>query len=67
VIPYVERLAEPVDVLGDAELLDPLRPCGLKVALHVRGREVLLRARTEVVRAQVNVIIGEHRAGTLAT
>ena len=60
VAPHIERLAEAVDVLRDAELLDSPRARGAAVARRVRRREVLLRCRLERVGAQVKVIVGEH-------
>ena len=45
VAPEVERLAEAVDVLGDAELLDPGRRGGGQVAVDVLGGEVALGRR----------------------
>ena len=54
--------AEAIDVLRDAELADPPRARLLAIALGVGLREVLGRARVEVVGAQVNVVVGEHRS-----
>ena len=61
VAPEVERLGEAVDVLGDAELLDPRRLGGGQVAVDVLGREVALRRRCRLVGAQVQVVVGQHR------
>ena len=63
VAPDLERLAEAVDVFGDAELGDPALGGGLAVALGVGRRVVLGDARVGVVGAQVQVVVGEHRGG----
>ena len=66
VLPDVERRAEAVDVLGDAELLDPALGGDVAVALGVGGGEVALGRRgLDVVGAQVDVVVGQH-GGTLA-
>src|ERR1700679_3807258 len=60
VTPEVERLAEAVDVLGDAQLLDPGGVGGGPVALRVLGGEVTLEGGSVLVGAEVEVVIGEH-------
>src|ERR1044072_4758360 len=60
--PEVERLGEAVDVLGDAELLDPGLGGGGKVAIDVLGGEEALGRRLLIVGPQVQVIVGEHGA-----
>ena len=63
VTPQLERLGEPVDVLGDAELVDAGLASGRQVPLDVpvgeRGR---VRRLAVGVLAQVDVVIGEHGA-----
>ena len=49
--PDVERGAEPVDVLGDAQLLDARLARGLQVALDVVGGEVTLGFGAGIIRA----------------
>ena len=63
--PQLERLDEAVDVLGDAQLLDPGGVRRLAVALDVLRREVALRRRPGLVRAQMEVVVGQHRGTTL--
>ena len=65
VAPEVERLAEAVDVLGDAQLLDPGRRGGGQVALDVLGGEVALDGGPVLVRAQVQVVVGQHGVASL--
>ena len=48
-------------MLGDAQLLYPGRPGRLPVALDVLGGEVALGRGVGLVRAQVEVVVGEHR------
>ena len=61
-LPDVERGGEAVDVLGDAQLGDAALGRDLAVALGVGGGEVLLGGRARVVRAQVDVVVGQHRS-----
>ena len=56
----LERLGEAVDVLGDAQLGDPRLAGGREVAVDVLGGEVALRRRVRLVRAQVQVVVGQH-------
>ncbi len=60
VAPEIERLAEAVDVLGDPQLLDPGGRGGSQVALDVLGGEVALERGPLLVRAQVQVVVGQH-------
>ena len=60
VLPDVERLPEAVDVLGDAELLDPRAGRRLQVAIDVLAREVALEGGVGVVGPQVQVVVGQH-------
>jgi len=60
VIPDPERVGEAVHVLRDAELRDALRLGGLPVALRVAGGEELLGGRVGGVRAQMDVVVGQH-------
>src|SRR4029079_5260781 len=62
VIPHVQRLVEPVDVLGHSELLDPALGRLLAVALGVRTREEPLRRVLALVRPQVDVVVRQHRS-----
>ena len=57
---FVERLAEAIDVLGDAELGDPVLPGGFQVAVHVLGGEELLGGGAGVVGAQMHVVVRKH-------
>ena len=61
--PDVQRLPEAVDVLGDAELRDARRGGGPPVAVDVVRREVLLRGRLLLVRAKMQVVVGQHSPG----
>ncbi len=61
VAPEVERLAEAVDVLGDAELLDSHGLGGGEIALDVLLGEVALGRGIGLVRTQVKVVVGQHR------
>ena len=61
VVPQLERLAEAVDVFGDAQLGDALLGGGVAVALGVGGRVEPLGGRVLVVGAQVEVVVGQHR------
>ena len=65
-LPHLQRLAEAVDVLGDPKLGDPALAGDLAVALHPGGREVLGRGGLEVVGAQVEVVVAQHRAAIQA-
>src|SRR3954452_22309936 len=62
VIPDGERLVEPVDVLGDAELGDPALLGDLAVAVGVGGREGLGRGGVRIVPAEMDVEVGQHGA-----
>src|SRR6185503_7361163 len=61
VLPDLQRLAEPVDVLGDAELGDAVLLGGGPEALGVARREVLAGGGALVVGAEVDVVVGQHR------
>jgi hypothetical protein len=65
VAPDVERRREAVDVLADAELGDPALGRDGAVVLGVGGGEVALRPGLELVRAQVDVVVGQHVRLTL--
>jgi hypothetical protein len=59
--PDRQRFLEAVYVLGAAQLVDPGAFRRLQLALHVLGRErKALRGAIVVVRAQVEVVVGQH-------
>jgi hypothetical protein len=62
--PELDGLLEAVDVLRDAQLLDPLLLRGGEVAVDVLLGEVAV-GRPDLVGAQMQVVVGEH--GTNAT
>jgi hypothetical protein len=63
VLPDLQRGGEAVHVLGDAQLGDPAFGGGLAVALRVGRREVLARGCVRLVRAQMDVVVGQHGGG----
>ena len=66
-VPDLEGLAEPVHVLADAELGDAALGRHRAVALGVGGGEVTLGGRARVVRAQVDVVVGQQGAARPAS
>ncbi len=67
VLPHAERLLEAVDVLGDAQLGDPVLVGDGAIAGDVLLGEVGLGAGVQVVLAKVQVIVGEHGVSTFLT
>src|SRR5260221_5523423 len=67
VAPEVERLAEAVDVLGDAQLVDPGRGRCPQVALDVLGGEGPPRRRVGLGGTKVEVVVGQHRTQQIRT
>ena len=62
VVPDLQRGAEAVDVLGDPELRYPALGRRLAVALGVGGREGALEGMFALVRAQMDVVVGQQAA-----
>jgi hypothetical protein len=65
VLPDLERGGEAVDVLGHPELGDAPLGRALAVALGVGGREEARGRVLGLVRAQVDVVVGQHPGGGL--
>jgi hypothetical protein len=57
--PDLQRLGEAVDVLGYAELVDPMLLGGGEVVVDVLLTEIVA-GFARVVRPQVEVVVGEH-------
>ena len=62
VVPDVERLTEAVDVLAHAQLLDAALRSPRRGRPRRCGREPALRRVVQAVLAQVDVVVGQHRA-----